>query len=435
MIEIIKYNPEETPPKLDAILSRTPDFSAEQEATVREIVSTVREQGDRALLAYTKKYDGIAIKAADIRVPETEIKAAHRNADPKFIEIIDAAAANIRKFHEIQRQTSYFIEDGDGVILGKRILPIERVALLIPGASAPLFSTLLMAAIPAQIAGVPHLCIATPPQPNGAIHPAVLATAHHIGIREIYKIFGAQAIAALAYGTDTIPRVDKLVGPGNPYVQIAKKLVFGTVDIDMIAGPSEIVVIADRTANAKHVAADLLSQAEHGSGYEAAVCITPYADLATQIADEIAHQAADLTHREAIQKALDRFGAIVVVRDLAEGIDLANRIAPEHLELIVADPWAHLQTVRHAGAVFLGAASSEPVGDYYAGTNHILPTAGAARFASSVGVDTFTKNISILQYTDQRLQKTAGHIISMAETEGLDAHANAIRIRQGRRKK
>ena len=429
MIETFKYDRDKTPPKLDAILSRTPDFSAEQEATVREIVSAVRKQGDRALLAYTKKYDGIDMKAADIRVPETEIKAAHRNADPKFIEIIDAAAANIRKFHETQRQTSYFIEDGDGVILGKRILPIERVALLIPGASAPLFSTLLMAAIPAQIAGVPHLCIATPPQPNGAIHPAVLATAHHIGIREIYKIFGAQAIAALAYGTDTIPRVDKLVGPGNPYVQIAKKLVFGTVDIDMIAGPSEIVVIADRTANAKHVAADLLSQAEHGSGYEAAVCITPYADLATQIADEIAHQAADLTHREAIQKALDRFGAIVVVRDLAEGTDLANRIAPEHLELIVADPWAHLQTVRHAGAVFLGAASSEPVGDYYAGTNHILPTAGAARFASSVGVDTFTKNISILQYTDQRLQKTAGHIISMAETEGLDAHANAIRQR------
>ena len=429
MIETITYTREETPPKLDAILSRSPDFSAEQEATVREIVTAVKKQGDRALLAYTKKYDGIDMKAGDMRVPETEIKTAYRNADPKFIDIIDAAAANIRKFHETQRQTSYFIEDGDGVILGKRILPIERVALLIPGASAPLFSTLLMAAIPAQIAGVPHLCIATPPQANGTVHPAVLATAHHLGIRTIYKVFGAQAIAALAYGTDTIPRVDKLVGPGNPYVQIAKKRVFGTVDIDMIAGPSEIVVIADHTANAKHIAADLLSQAEHGSGFEAAVCITPSADLATQIADEIAHQAADLTHREAIQNALDRFGAIVVVHDLAEGIDLANRIAPEHLELIVADPWAHLQSVRHAGAVFLGAASSEPVGDYYAGTNHILPTAGAARFASSVGVDTFTKTISILQYTDQRLQKTAGHIISMAETEGLDAHANAIRIR------
>lgn len=429
MIETIKYNRDKTPPKLDAILSRSPDFSAEQEETVREIVTTVKEQGDRALLAYTKKYDGIDMTPADIRLPESEIKTAYRDADPKFIDIIDAAAANIRKFHETQKQTSYFIEDGDGVILGKRILPIERVALLIPGASAPLFSTLLMAAIPAQIASVPHLCIATPPQANGTIHPAVLATAHHLKIREIYKVFGAQAIAALAYGTETIPRVDKLVGPGNPYVQIAKKCVFGTVDIDMIAGPSEIVVIADRTANAKHIAADLLSQAEHGSGFEAAVCITPSADLATQIADEIARQAADLTHREAILKALDRFGAIVVVRDLAEGIDLANRIAPEHLELIVADPWTHLQSVRHAGAVFLGAASSEPVGDYYAGTNHILPTAGAARFASSVGVDTFTKNISILQYTDQRLQKTAGHIISMAEIEGLDAHANAIRIR------
>ena len=208
-----------------------------------------------------------------------------------------------------------------------------------------------------------------------------------------------------------------------------KSLVFGTVDIDMIAGPSEIVVLADHPANPKHVAADLLSQAEHGSGFEAAVCITPSADLASQIAEEVAAQAADLTHRKAIQNALNRFGAIVIVRNLTEGIDLANRIAPEHIELIVADPWAHLQQVRHAGAVFLGAASSEPVGDYYAGTNHILPTAGAARFASSVGVDTFTKTISILQYTDQRLQKTAGHIISMAEAEGLDAHANAIRQR------
>lgn len=427
MIEIIKNAPDNA--KLDAILARTPDFSAERDAVVRKIVADVKERGDRALLAYTKKFDGVDMMATDMRVSESEIKAAYDNADPKFLEIIAAAAANIRKFHEAQRQNSWFIEDGDGVVLGKRVLPLERVALLIPGASAPLFSTLLMAAIPAQIAGVPQICIATPPQANGAVHPAVLATAHSLGIREIYRVFGAQAVAALAYGTQTIPPVDKLVGPSNPYGQIAKKLVFGTVDIDMVAGPSEIVVLADETANAKHIAADLLSQAEHGSGFEAVVCITPCADLASQIADEVAAQAADLTHREAIETALDRFGAIVIVRDLAEGVDLANRIAPEHLELIVADPWALLQSVRHAGAVFLGAASSEPVGDYYAGTNHILPTAGTARFASSVGVDTFTKTMSILQYTEQRLQKTAGHIIAMAEAEGLDAHANAIRQR------
>ena len=427
MIEIIKNTPDSA--KLDAILARTPDFSAEGEATAREIVADVKERGDRALLAYTKKFDGVDMMATDMRVSESEIKAAYDNADLKLLEIIAAAATNIRKFHEAQRQNSWFIEDGDGVVLGKRVLPLERVALLIPGASAPLFSTLLMAAIPAQIAGVPQICIATPPQANGAVHPAVLATAHSLGIREIYRVFGAQAVAALAYGTQTIPPVDKLVGPSNPYGQIAKKLVFGAVDIDMVAGPSEIVVLADETANAKHIAADLLSQAEHGSGFEAVVCITPCADLASQIADEVAAQAADLTHREAIETALDRFGAIVIVRDLAEGVDLANRIAPEHLELIVADPWALLQSVRHAGAVFLGAASSEPVGDYYAGTNHILPTAGTARFASSVGVDTFTKTMSILQYTEQRLQKTAAHIIAMAEAEGLDAHANAIRQR------
>ena len=427
MIDIIQNTRDSA--KLDAILSRTPAFSPEREAVVREIVTAVKERGDRALLAYTKKFDNIAMAVADMRVAESEIKTAYDNADPKLLKIIAAAAANIRNFHNAQRQNSWFIEDGDGVVLGKRVLPLDRVALLIPGASAPLFSTLLMAAIPAQIAGVPQLCIATPPQANGAVHPTVLATAHTLGIREIYKVFGAQAVAALAYGTQTIPRVDKLVGPGNPYGQIAKKLVFGAVDIDMVAGPSEIVVLADETANAKYVAADLLSQAEHGSGFEAAVCITTCGALAARIAAEIAAQAAALTHRAIIKTALDRYGAIVIVNDLAEGIALVNRIAPEHLELIVADPWALVQSIRHAGAVFLGAASSEPVGDYYAGTNHILPTAGTARFASSVGVDTFTKTMSIVQYTEQRLQKTAGHIIALAQAEGLDAHANAIRQR------
>ena len=427
MIDIIQNTRDSA--KLDAILARTPAFSPEREATVREIVTAVKERGDCALLAYTKKFDDIDLAVADMRVSAAEIKTAYDNADPKLLEIIAAAAANIRNFHNAQRQNSWFIEDGDGVVLGKRVLPLDRVALLIPGASAPLFSTLLMAAIPAQIAGVPQLCIATPPQANGAVHPTVLATAHALGIGEIYKVFGAQAVAALAYGTQTIPRVDKLVGPGNPYLQIAKKLVFGAVDIDMVAGPSEIVVLADETANAKYVAADLLSQAEHGSGFEAAVCITTCEALASQIADEVTAQAADLAHRAAIKTALDRYGAIVIVNDLAEGIALVNRIAPEHLELIVADPWALVHSIRHAGAVFLGAASSEPVGDYYAGTNHILPTAGTARFASSVGVDTFTKTMSILQYTEQRLQKTSGHIIALAQAEGLDAHANAIRQR------
>ncbi|MCZ6634926.1 MAG: histidinol dehydrogenase [bacterium] len=430
MIDIVEYTSDPLPDKLHAIVSRTTDFTPELEATVQEIISAVRHQGDRALLEYTHKFDGVLLRAEDLRVTQSEIETAYRDTDSNLIEVITAAADNIRRFHSAQKQTSWFIEDGDGVILGKRLLPLERVALLIPGASAPLFSTLLMAAIPAQIAGVPHLCVATPPQPNGTVHPAVLAAAHILGITEIYKMFGAQAVAALAYGTESVPKVDKLVGPGHPSVQIAKKRVFGTVDIDMVAGPSEIVVIADTGADPSHIAADLLSQAEHGSGFEAALCITPSADLAQKVAQEVQIQAADLTHREAIEQALKNYGAVVIVKDLAEAIDLSNRIAPEHLELIVDDPWSHLESVRHAGAIFLGTASSEPVGDYYAGTNHILPTAGAARFASSVGVDTFTKNISIVHYTPKRLQKTAGHIITMAEAEGLDAHANAIRKRQ-----
>ena len=430
MIEIIPYNSGADESRLNAILSRTTDFTPELEAAVREIVAAVRERGDEALIEYTRKFDRVELAPEGLRVPESEIDAACRNIDPDLLDAHRAAAANIRRFHEAQVRTSWFVEDGDGVVLGKRILPLERVALLIPGASAPLFSTLLMAAIPARIAGVPHICIATPPRADGSVHPAVLAAAHIVGVREIYRVFGAQAVAALAYGTERIPRVDKLVGPGHPSVQIAKKMVFGTVDIDMVAGPSEIVIVADETADPRHVAADLLSQAEHGSGFETAVCIATSARLAERVAAEVERQAAGLRHREAIEKALSAFGAIAIVKDIAEGIDLANRIAPEHLELIVADPWAHLDAVRNAGAVFLGPASAEPVGDYYAGTNHILPTAGAARFASSVGVDTFLKNISIVAYTHRRLRKTAGHIIRLAEAEGLDAHANAIRVRQ-----
>ena len=431
MIDLINYDAAEGPSgKLLSILSRAIEFTPELETSVGQIVADVRQQGDAALLAYTAQFDGVNLDPDDLRVPQAEIDAAHREADGALIEVIEAAAANIRRFHEAQKRTSWFMEDGDGVILGKRVLPLRRVGLLIPGASAPLFSTLLMAAIPARIAGVEEICVATPPGPDGRVHPAVLAAASIVGIKEVYRVFGAQAVAALAFGTERIPSVDKLVGPGHPSVQIAKKLVFGTVDIDMVAGPSEIVVVADRSANPRHVAADMLSQAEHGSGYEAAVCITPSAELAAEVQTEIEKQTADLAHRGAVSKALDNFGAVVIVRDLDEGIGLANRIAPEHVELIVENAWQHLDKVRNAGAVFLGPASSEPVGDYYAGTNHILPTAGAARFASSVGVDTFEKTISVVSYSEQRLRKTAGHIIRMAEAEGLEAHANAIRVRQ-----
>jgi histidinol dehydrogenase len=429
VLQPIRYSPSTRDAKLDDILSRQIEFTPDLEAAVNHIVSEVRAKGDEAVLAFTKEYDRVDLSVDELVVTDDELNAAARQADPALLEVIEAAAANIRRFHENQKKPSWFVEDGDGVILGKRIVPIERVGLLVPGASAPLFSTLLMAAVPAKIAGVPHIAVATPPQSNGDIHPAVLAAAKIAGVDRVYRAFGAQAVAALAYGTDTFTRVDKLVGPGHPVVQIAKKVVFGRVDIDMIAGPSEIVVLADNTADPRHIAADMLSQAEHGSGYEAAVCITTDPNIGERVAEELQKQLADLSHREAAELALSRFGAIVVVDDLTQGVDLVNEIAPEHVELIVEDAWQIQAGIRHAGAIFLGAASSEPVGDYFAGTNHILPTAGAARYASSVGVDTFQKDITLISYTDERLRKSAGAIIQMAEAEGLDGHANAIRIR------
>ncbi|HCR17216.1 MAG TPA: histidinol dehydrogenase [Candidatus Latescibacteria bacterium] len=429
MIDTINYEPDGNSEKLSAILGRTTDFTPELENSVRNIILGVRNRGDEAVLAYTEQFDNVKLDKEELLVPERDITRAYENTDPALIEGLSSAAKNIERFHQAQMQNSWFVEDGDGVVLGKRILPIESAAVLIPGASAPLFSTLLMAAIPAGIAGVSRICMATPPQRDGSVHQAVLAAAHMMGITEIYRVFGAQAVAALAYGTEAITPVDKLVGPGHPSVQIAKKMVYGTVDIDMVAGPSEIVILADRSADPVFVAADLLSQAEHGSGFEASVCITTSSDLAAQVSSELERQLADLSHSDSIASALENFGAIVVVNDLEEGIALANRIAPEHLELIVENPWSKLDRIRNAGAVFLGAASSEPVGDYFAGTNHILPTARSARFASSVGVDTYLKNMSIVAYTDERLQKCGGRIIALAEAEGLDAHANAIRVR------
>ncbi len=429
MLEPIRYTSSPQDPKLRDILSRRIEFTPELEASVNHIVAEVAAKGDSAVLSFTKEFDGVDQSADRLIVTPDELKAAKRKVDSALVQVIEKAAANIRRFHENQKKTSWFVEDGDGVILGKRIVPIERVGLLVPGASAPLFSTLLMAAIPAKIAGVSHISVATPPQPDGDIHPTVLAAAEIVGVDRVYRAFGAQAVAALAFGTETFTRVDKLVGPGHPVVQIAKKRVFGMVGIDTVAGPSEIVVVADHTAAPRHIAADMLSQAEHGSGYEAAVCITPDPEIAKSVATELDRQLADLSHREAAELALSRYGAIVIVDDLTQAITLVNEIAPEHVELIVEDPWRLQTGIRHAGAIFLGDASSGPVGDYFAGTNHILPTAGAARYSSSVSVDTFLKDISLISYTDERLQKSGGAIIQMAEAEGLYGHANAIRVR------
>jgi histidinol dehydrogenase len=429
VLDPIQYATTSQDPRLRDILSRSIEFTPDLEASVNHIVSEVEAKGDEAVLAFTKEFDRVELTADRLIVSEEELASAERKADPALIKVIREAAENIQRFHDNQRTSDWTVDDGDGVILGKRIVPIEKVGLLVPGASAPLFSTLLMGAIPAKIAGVSHIAVATPPQSNGDIHPAVLAAAQIAGVDRVYRAFGAQAVAALAFGTDTFTRVDKLVGPGHPVVQIAKKRVFGRVDIDMVAGPSEIVVVADQTSNPRHVAADMLSQAEHGSGYEAAVCITPDADIAGQVAEELDRQLADLSHKEAAEKALSRYGAIVITKDLNQAVELVNEIAPEHVELIVEDPWALQTGIKHAGAIFMGPASSEPVGDYFAGTNHILPTAGAARYASSVGVNTFLKDISLISYTGERLKKTASSIIQMAEAEGLDGHANAIRLR------
>ena len=429
MIEIIFYEPEVKSDKLDAILTRNSDFDPKIEATVLEIVSEVSRRGDEALLEFTGKFDGVSFLPEELRVSEAEIEAAYGSADPALIEALQAAEANIRRFHGAQKRTSWFLEDGDGVKLGKRVVPLQRVGLLVPGGSAPLISTLLMAAIPSQIAGVPQICVVTPPRTDGSVHPGLLAAARILGVLEIYKVFGAQAVAALAYGTGTIPKVDKIVGPGNLYVQTAKKRVFGDVGIDMIAGPSEIVVLADGSANPRWVAADLLSQAEHGSGFEASICITPSETLANRVQEEVVRQIYRLPRVDTITRAMENFGAIVIVPDLGSGIDLINRIAPEHVELQVDNPWEWMDRIEHAGAVFLGSASSEPVGDYFAGTNHILPTMGAARFASSLGVEDFLKTISVVAYTQQRLQKTKDRILRLAQAEGLDAHAEAIKAR------
>ncbi len=415
--------------KLAVILNRKAGFPPEIVDAVAEILRRVEAEGDAAVAAYTQKFDGVALPPGGFRVPRKALDDARAAMDPELEEAVAGAAANIRSFHRRQLRDSWFLEDGDGVLLGKRVLPLRRVGLCVPGGQTPLLSTLLMTAVPAQVAGVEEICVVTPPRSGGLPHPVILATAARMGIDEVYAVGGAQAVAALAFGTETIRPVDKIAGPGGPYTVAAKQQVFGRVGIDTVAGPSEIVVLADESANPRYVAADLLSQAEHGSGFEAAVCITPSAALAAQVQAEAEKQLATLPRRREIAAALKAFGLVVTVPDLAVGARLVDRIAPEHVELLVADPWRWLGKIRNAGAVFLGAASSEPVGDYFAGTNHVLPTNGAARFSSALGVDDFTRTTSVLGYSEQRLRQTGRKIMRMARAEELEAHARAIEVR------
>ena len=430
MLEIRTYAPGDE--RFRVIVERGGDLDADLGVKVAEIVAGVRKGGVDALLEYVNRFDGPVPDPESLRVSREEMDHAAGSVPAGFLEAVRLAADNIRRFHEYQLRKGYRHDDGDGVVLEKRVLPLSRVGVYCPAGTAPLFSSMLMNVVPARIAGVGEIAVAIPPRKDGSICPYMLATARHLGVGEIYRMGGAQAIAALAYGAGPVRRVDKIVGPGNAWVATAKRQVFGTVGIDSVAGPSEIVVIADKQADPEFIAADLLSQVEHGSGYESGVVLTDDAGLAARVVEETERMIARLERADAIRRALSRYGAVFVCRDMDEAVDVANAIAPEHLEILTREPRALLGRVINAGAVFLGPWSPEPVGDYFAGTNHVLPTTGAARFSSSLGVADFQKDVSVIEYSAERLRKTGNHVMLMAENEGLTAHANAIRVRMRR---
>ena len=415
--------------RLDAIMRRGGTFSDEVDATVDGILAQVRAEGDAALRALTEKYDGV--RPDPVKVPAATLQGAAEALDGDLRDALEAAAANIRRFHEKQVRESWFTEDGDGVVLGQRVVPMARAGLYVPGGTAFYPSSLLMNAIPAQVAGVEEIHLVSPPQEDGRPHPLVLATAALLGLEHVYAVGGAQAVGALAYGTETVPAVDTIVGPGNAYVAAAKKKVFGRVGIDSVAGPSEIGVLADNTADPEFVAADLLSQAEHDER-ASAILITPHRPLAEAVQVQIDHRVPDLPRADVIEQSLTEYGACIVTDTMDEAVALMNDLAVEHLEIHTADPWQTMTRIRHAGAIFLGEYSSEPVGDYFAGPNHVLPTGGTARHASALGVDAFVRTQSVLSYTEERLQDTGEQITTIAEAEDLQAHAEAIRTRLDR---
>lgn len=406
-------------------------FTPELLANVAQIIHNVSVRGDEALFAYTKKFDGYDLTAATVEVTDAERKEAQSKVKPADREVIELAAKRIQKYHQRQIVTGYLMNEEVGVELGQRILPLQRAGIYAPGGKAFYPSTLLMAAIPARIAGVKEIILVSPAK-EGQLNPMIAAAADIAGVDRLFKIGGAQAIASLAYGTQTIPRVDKIVGPGNAYVAAAKKLVFGQVDIDMIAGPSEVVVIADQTANPSFVAADMLAQAEHDE-MAAAVLFTPFPDLAKQVAEEIEKQMQTLPKKDIIEKSLSRYGAIIITSGITQAVELANLFAPEHLELMVENPADLLGQVRNAGSVFLGSYTPEALGDYIAGTNHILPTEGTARFSSPLGVYDFYKRMSVLSFSKQAFEKLSESTEHFAHMEGLDAHANSVRVRSAAR--
>ncbi|WP_313584815.1 histidinol dehydrogenase [Lacrimispora sp.] len=427
-MRIVKLNESSRRNILADLLKRDPNNYGTYADTVQEIVETVKRDGDQAVFAYTKEFDQAEIKAGNLKVTEQEIEEVMKEVDPELIEILKKSMKNIRQFHEKQRQYSWFDSKPDGTILGQKITPLESVGVYVPGGKAAYPSSVLMNIIPAEVAGVSRIAMVTPPGKDGKVNPVTLTAAHLAGVTEVYKVGGAQAVAALAFGTETIPKVNKIVGPGNIFVALAKKAVYGHVSIDSIAGPSEILVLADESANPRFVAADLLSQAEHDE-LASAILVTASMELAEKVSEEIETFTRELSRREIIEKSLDNYGYILVADTMKEAIQAVNEIAPEHLEIITKNPFEDMTRIHNAGAIFIGEYSSEPLGDYFAGPNHVLPTNGTAKFFSALSVDDFIKKSSIIYYSKEALEEIHEDIEAFAEAEHLTAHANSVKVR------
>ena len=427
-MRILKLTKETQNNILENLLKRSPNSYGEFESRVNDIIQNVREKRDEAIFEYTLKFDGATIDQDNIRVTEEEIKEAYEQVDPKLLEVIRKALVNIRDYHAKQKQYSWFDSDESGIILGQKVTPLKTVGVYVPGGKAVYPSSVLMNVIPAKVAGVSNIIMTTPCGKDGKVYPSTLVAAKEAGVDAIYKVGGAQAIAALAFGTESIPKVDKIVGPGNIYVALAKKAVFGYVSIDSIAGPSEIMVLADETANPRFVAADLLSQAEHDE-MASAILVTTSETLAEQVSVEVDKFVEVLSRKEIIRKSLDNYGYILVADTMQDAIDTVNEIASEHLELVTKNPFETMTKIRNAGAIFIGEYSSEPLGDYFAGPNHVLPTNGTAKFFSPLSVDDFIKKSSIISYSREALEPVYKDIVQFAECEKLTAHANFIRVR------
>lgn len=428
MLNIIKASTTEGMAYMEGLKSRASTLQQDVIKVVEEILEEVKNQGDEALIKYTEKFDGVKLNKANIKVTKEELVAARSLVDEEFMVAIKMAARNIEEYHEKQKRNSWMQTKEDGIMLGQTIRGLEKVGIYVPGGTAAYPSSVLMNAIPAKVAGVEKIIMVTPVLKDGSINPYILAAAEVAGVDEIYKLGGAQAIGALAFGTDSVPKVDKVVGPGNIYVAMAKRSVYGYLDIDMIAGPSEILVIADEDANEKYIAADLMSQAEHDV-LSSSILVTTSEELALKVVKELKRQIETLSRKNIIEESLQNYGAIILVDNLEEAISVSNKIAPEHLELLIKNPFESLGEIKNAGSIFLGEYAPEPLGDYMAGTNHVLPTSGTARFFSPLSVDDFIKKSSFIYYSKSALNKVSDKIVTLSDTEGLTAHANSIKVR------